>query len=284
MTIKDWKKVVDNLTEYKNKTGISPHITVWGGEPLVSPYFDELVLLLKEKNFKVSIITNGVLIDEHRDIIQECVDKIYISIDGIKAIHDEIRGEGIFDKVMSNIQLLKDKDITVMSVITPKLIDTLEEFLDLLNKVNITELYLQDMIGLTTQEIDAYKKWLKETFGISATDIDSWENNGKICYHEEISQKLSSINKGRYSYQIVHKSHGDKRGHCLSSQKRAHVAWNGNVLYCTDFYDFSAGNVKEEKLTDIFENDLTKRYTEEIAKDKCVTCRHCSWRELKDYF
>lgn len=70
---------------------------------------------------------------------------------------------------------------------------------------------------------------------------------------------------------------------CQSPFKHVHIAWNGNVLYCTDFYDFFAGNVKEEKLIEIYNNKLSEKFREEISKNRCVTCKHCSWRNNTNF-
>ena len=51
MSLDDWNRIMGELEEYRDKTGISPVITLWGGEPLVSPYFDKIAKKLKEKNF-----------------------------------------------------------------------------------------------------------------------------------------------------------------------------------------------------------------------------------------
>lgn len=269
MKLDDWKRIISELSEYREKHGENITITVWGGEPLVSPYFDEIISLLKKNDFKIEVITNGVLINKHLDIIRNCVDCIYVSLDGIREVHNNIRGAGVFETVTQNLKTLKHKNVTVMSVITPQLINVLDEFLAELDSFDIKRLYLQDMIGLTADEIQEYKAWLKNAFDITAHDIDSWRNDNLF--------KADNIITGKHGYQIEHKIHTQER-YCKSPFNHAHIAWNGNVLYCTDFYDFSAGNVKEDTLENIFLNEKSELYRKEILNDRCVTCNHCSWK------
>lgn len=269
MTIGEWKNIIDELVSYRKKRGGNITVTVWGGEPLVSPYFDEIVTLLKNDGFIVEVITNGVFIDKHYDVLNKCVDVIYVSLDGPKKIHDAIRGEGVFEKVTHNLSELGHENVTVMSVITPSLTEVIDEFTAELAKFGIKRLYLHDMIGLDENEIQEYKSWMKNTFDIEAHDIESWKN-------EELF-KMRDIKTINYGYEIEHKKHTSD-GHCKSPFNHVHIAWNGNVLYCTDFYDFSAGNVKNEKLEDIFENQRSELFRREIADGKCVVCKHCSWR------
>jgi len=263
MNLDEWKKIIAELKDDK------PTITVWGGEPLVSSCFDEIITELKQNDFKTEIVTNGVLIDKHKKTIQD-VDTVYLSLDGTRGVHDKIRGKGVFDKVKENIKSINHPNITVMSVITPELISVLPRFLEELESFNIKRLYLQDMIGLNREEIAQYKAWMKDKFGIDAKDIDSWINDDLF--------KIENIETKNYSYEIEHKKHNNE-GYCNSPFNHAHIAWNGNVLYCTDFYDFSAGNVKKDNLKAIVNNEKSEKFREEIRKNHCPTCRHCSWRE-----
>lgn len=184
-------------------------------------------------------------------------------------MHNGIRGEGVFETVTQNLKNLKHDNVTVMSVITPNLLNSLDEFLPELDKLDIKRLYLQDMIGLSSGEISEYKAWLKSVFNTDARDIDSWQNESLF--------KADNIVTGKHSYEICHKTHTNE-GHCKSPFNHIHIAWNGNVLYCTDFYDFSAGNVKENTIENIFLNEKSEKYRQEILNGRCVTCNHCSWK------
>ena len=91
---------------------------------------------------------------------------------------------------------------------------------------------------------------------------------------------IKRVMKNEYPFKVRYMPHGALSGepYCHSAFNHAHVAWNGNVLYCTDFYDFNAGNVKNENIIDIFNNDLSEKFRKEIMLGNCVTCNHCSWR------
>lgn len=278
MELSDWKRVSEELMDYRDTTGISPFIMLWGGEPLYSPYFDNLAEYLKENDFRLGMVTNGTMIATHKDVIERCISNLYVSIDGPRDIHDEIRGKGVFDTVTRNLKVLSGCKIIVMSVVTSKLIPRLREFLDSMDSLGISELYLQDMIGLTSEETADYVKWMKSAFGITATEICSWENNDLEIFDTEVL--MADIDTQKYSFKISCKRHrSEENGHCMSPFRHAHVAWNGNVLYCTDFYDFSAGNVKNDDILNIFNNDLSEKFRSEISSGNCIACEHCSWKE-----
>ena len=107
MAVEEWKRIISELITYRERHGENITVTVWGGEPLVSPYFDEVITLLKANAFETEIITNGVLINQHFEKIKNCVDVLYVSLDGTKEIHDSIRGEGVFERVTENLKELK---------------------------------------------------------------------------------------------------------------------------------------------------------------------------------
>lgn len=284
MSLDEWEDIIGQLRRYRDKTGINPTVTVWGGEPLASPYFDDIIRSLKDNGFTTEIVTNGVLLDEHKDAVLSYVDTVYVSIDGVKSVHDTIRGDGVYEKVTANLRDMGHKNVTVMSVITPELLSVFDEFLSELDTLGIKRLYLQDMIGLTSDEVKEYKTWMKSAFDIDAEDISSWENNDKINFDCELAEILSGIDPDSYSYTIEHKSHTtDRDVRCRSPFNHMHITWNGNVLFCTDFYDFKAGNVKDASIEDIFFGQMSERYREEIENGRCVSCNHCSWRS-KDTF
>lgn len=284
LSLEEWEKLISQVIRYREKTGVSPFIMLWGGEPLVSPHFESIVTNLRENDFKIGMVTNGVLMDRYQGLIDQSVDKLFVSLDGPPAIHDSIRGNGVFEKVCRNINNLSNPEIIVMSVVTEQLTEQLQDFLEMLNEINIKELYLQDMIGISDNEIIDYKKMMKQEFDIAASDIDGWRNNGILQFHEKLDDILRKLDKNRYHYNIYLKRHDtDLNQHCLSPFRHVHVAWNGDIMFCTDHYDFKAGNIKESALEEIFTNELSERFREIIRNGQCVTCRHCSWKNNRDY-
>lgn len=282
MKIDDWKRVIDSVISRCNCQKDYPSVMLWGGEPLVSPFFGELASYLAERGFELGIVTNGVLIDKWSDVLKNNFKRIYISIDGTREIHDSIRGKGVFDKVVSNVGLIKGSNakISVMTVLSPQILPILHEFPRCLEKLAPDELLLQDMIYMSEDEAVSYKNWLKSNFGYDAKDINSWQSALPEDYQEKKSAALKKVLGEVFPFPVRYMAHGSGalNEHCLSPFRHIHVAWNGNVLYCTDFYDFYAGNVMQEDVMDIFGNELSEKFRNEILKCNCPTCNHCSWK------
>lgn len=283
MSFADWKQVADQLAEYGAATGSLPDIMLWGGEPLMEPHFDDLVIYLRQKGFSLGMVTNGVLIHKHAQLIREEFKHVYVSVDGDRDCHDAVRGKGVFDRVAENLKLIHGGSarISLMCVISESNIQKLEQIPTVLSALSCDEVILQEMIGLTPDEISQYKQWMEATFDIQAVDIDGWENT--LLEDKRKNVLLQGILSKTYGKPVKYIPHGICEQTCRSPYSHIHVAWNGNVLYCTDFYDFSAGNVHHARITDIFENELSERYRQEIENEKCITCKHCSWRRSTSF-
>lgn len=284
MNREEWLKVVGELLDYREQTGEAPSVILWGGEPLMSPYFDEIAELLHKEGFSLGLVTNGTLIHRHQEVCRKCFKRIYLSVDGPRQAHDAIRGQGVFDRVAQNRKLLAGgtAEVVMMSVLTQRACEHLKEHVEALAELLPDALILQEMIGLTGEEILQYRRWMKENFGTDAEDIEGWRNEAALMTargRNKIRDELPELNR-LASFPVSYLPHGEacSRRFCLSPYRHLHVAWNGEVMYCTDFYDFSAGNVKENKLLDLFLNDRSRRFREEIRAGHCVTCEHCSWR------
>src|ERR1043166_7230722 len=91
--------VVDDLAQL----GV-PAVLLSGGEPLVHPRFFDLAGYAREQGLRLTLSTNGTLID--RGAAQRLKETgfayVGISLDGIGTIHDHFRGRvGAFDKTVA---------------------------------------------------------------------------------------------------------------------------------------------------------------------------------------
>ena len=272
----DWLALAQTLAALPRK----PDIVLWGGEPLVCPDFDRLARRLHHMGFRLGLVTNGTLLDRHPDTVRDCFTQIYVSLDGPEAIHDSIRGQGVFRKVAENLRLIRGgkTKISINTVLTPALMADLDGALDAFAPLRPDEVLLQEMIGLSREEIEAYSRWLEDTFGQKASEIYGWES--EISPDPRRREKIDSVLAGREDpFRVVYKPHGAAWGkQCDSPLRHAHVTWKGSLCFCTDFYDFSGGNVLETPLLEILENETAECYRREIAAGHNPACDHCSWR------
>ena len=86
------------------------NLYLWGGEPTVHKEWDALSLMLEKDPRWTVLCTNGLLIERKLESILRISENtvLLISVDGFKEQNDAIRGKGTFDKIMHNVNLVKD--------------------------------------------------------------------------------------------------------------------------------------------------------------------------------
>jgi MoaA/NifB/PqqE/SkfB family radical SAM enzyme/SAM-dependent methyltransferase len=84
-----------------------------GGEPLVHPELDRVLDgLLGIDGTEVAILTNGMSLDRRPHLHQgELAERVHlqVSVDGLRERHDRIRGDGAFDRVVTQLQRLSER-------------------------------------------------------------------------------------------------------------------------------------------------------------------------------
>ena len=120
MSFETGKRALDFLVE-NSGTRRNLEVDFFGGEPLLN--FDVVKQLVsyarsiqkeKNKNFRFTLTTNGVLIDD--DVIDFCnkeMDNVVLSLDGRKEVHDFFRkdcgGNGSYDKILPKFKEFVEK-------------------------------------------------------------------------------------------------------------------------------------------------------------------------------
>ena len=99
LTLDQCRSVLDDLAQF----GV-PGVLLSGGEPLIHPHFFDLASYARAQGLRLTLSTNGTLID--RDAAQRLKDTgfayVGISLDGIGATHDHFRGrQGAFEKTVA---------------------------------------------------------------------------------------------------------------------------------------------------------------------------------------
>ncbi|TAN38196.1 MAG: radical SAM protein [Nitrospirae bacterium] len=96
------------LAEFEQMQGLRLLIT--GGEPLLHTGFAAINNLLPDHSFRKVLFTNGLLVT--RDLLDSLfVDEVQVSIDGLEASHDSLRGRGSFRAATEAVRLCREAGI-----------------------------------------------------------------------------------------------------------------------------------------------------------------------------
>ncbi len=101
-----WINIISQIPKY----GL---ITLVGGEPFIRDDFRDILSYASKRVFgKVNVVTNGILLNEENidAVIKSKIILLSVSLDGWGKNHDINRGkEGIFDKIISNLESVNQK-------------------------------------------------------------------------------------------------------------------------------------------------------------------------------
>lgn len=86
-----------------------------GGEPFVYPRFTEILAeLLADPKVHAVVLTNGMLIAEHLASLKALPKErlhLQISLDGLEARHERLRGKGTFARLLAGLALLRETSL-----------------------------------------------------------------------------------------------------------------------------------------------------------------------------
>ena len=227
LTLDEWKAVIENITRFKIQS-----IGFGGGEPLLRA--DDLALLVKivaAKGIIINIITNATLLTKaFLDNINSCKEKtiFLLSLDGLEAENDRIRGTGVFSKVMAAASLLKQYGWTFYftSVLMP------ENFFGFLNFIKFIEKnYPQTPLDI--QPIIPHNEiyYLRNKFNFNQEQLNalkeilSYLSNNQVL---KLTRPLGMINR----YLDYFTNTLGTNAQCKMGVKSFNVNLRGNIWIC----------------------------------------------------
>lgn len=281
ISVEEW---LDYAAQLRNITSTPPTLTLWGGEPMLYEKFNELAEKLHSAGHPLHTVTNATGIEGSADTLNRCFENIFISLDGMKTEHDAVRGKGVFDKVISNISLLRERvgKLTFLCTVSDANVRKIPELLPQMAQLGCDEIVLQQLMYLTRSEIEEYRKFSKEVFLVDYPELTGWQRDDDTSYRNLLNEMLSEIERIKYAVPVCFTPHAywfsPDAEPCRKSEKRIHIRHDGEVGFCTDYFGFSAGNVRLSPLCDILNSERAHLFHEAVKQHKLPLCRHCPWR------
>lgn len=289
-------------------------VYLFGGEPLLYKSFNRLIGYLSKMDVSLLMNTNGILVDKYcSSIVENRLRDVTFSIDSVhKDNYEKIRGTKVFDKVISNLRMLIDEKkkkssiyphIGVNCVILPENINELEEIYDFftINFSEIERINFEAPLFTTEKMGNDYEKIMQKNFGCNG---DSWKwFYNKIPQYSEKAEKIEYIlakMKGKPKVTFIVSTIDESIGideafsenyvipktKCEFPNYSVTILPNGDVTYCTDYPDLIVGNIKDEALSNIFNNDLSEKFRRYVdEKGNLPICSRCPRQRCeRDFF
>lgn len=261
----DWNRIFQEA----NEIGVS-FILLAGGEPLLRK--DVIDVASKYKNIMFPIFTNGTMLkdsyltlfDENRNLVP------ILSIEGAKETTDLRRGNGVYDKLVSNMEQLKKKGILFGASVTV----TNENREEVLGKE------FTDTLALQGCKVVIYVEYVPVS-----------ENTKNLALSEEdrdaMEEQLLTLRKEQPNLVFV-SFPGDEKssGGCLAAGRGFfHINASGGAEPCP-FSPYSDCNVIETSLIEALQSPLFIRLQEDnvLMKDHIGGCVLFEQRDIVEGF
>lgn len=285
LPVETWRNVADSLEKSARAAGVTPEVMLWGGEPLLYRGFAELAELLSRRGFRVGMVTNGTLINRFAPVLREFLDVIHVSVDGMEEAHDRVRGRGVFARMRRNLELLRGRrgKLIFLTTVSDANVAGLAELPFQLAELGPDRIILQQLMYLSQAEIQAYRDFSRRTFGCDYPELEAWHREEDAGYLARLKEELAKIRKTDYPVPVEFTGHvyprlNDEAPPCEAPFCRVHIRHDGAVGFCTDYFGFSAGNITERPLEEIFRGERAELFRAAVRENALPTCRHCPWR------
>jgi MoaA/NifB/PqqE/SkfB family radical SAM enzyme len=234
MKVKD----VENLSAQADELGLA-QFNISGGEPLMFPELDDIIIALQPDKFHLSMSTNGILLDKEkaRHLKKAGLDKVKISLDSIDPfLHEENRNKkGVFNKAYESLFNAKEAGMSVV-------IQTV-----------LTKQNARTEATVRLAEFAAKNGFAVDVMLVKA--IGRLEGPHEFLCAPEDVEFIDNLHKEYPSvYRDIIPSYGMDRG-CGTVRNTLHITKYGDVLPCV-FIHISIGNIFEEPLKDIIDRGL----------------------------
>ena len=299
MATEEILELINQLATYR------PHIYFGGGEPFIREDFLTIMAHVKSFGLPISFTTNGTLLDQKKiqKVVELGVDAVNISVDGPEEVHDKLRGQGNFGKVILNMQHLleckkggntKKPSITVNITINPLVVGRLKETINSIRKTTgdgVDFFRIHHLWFITPTELEVHKAAIYKTLKRSAhgagshciplsQHIDSNALSNEISQLKDLGKIISFPNlQDKEIHQFYSESYRLKK-RCMAPFRSVLVKPNGDLRFCPDEWidDYVLGNIHYDSFENIWNNEKAKRFRSVIFWKKSFPgCKRCSW-------
>ena len=256
-------------------------IVLSGGDPLTNGDMLEILEYInKKRKLKAGISTSLLTLTE--DVAKKMKELnvlVQVSLDGSTSeVNDWNRGKGSYEKTMQGLKLLKRYEIPF-------------RFAYVINKHNVEDVEDMVMLGHELGAIEvAFGKVkiagrAKGQEEVAYPGVKEMASTYHKLYRKEIEMRQTGVTiRCKHNQALLTGLH-DRVGclPCGAGRTFVHVSYNGNIVPCSllsNEKEFYLGNVKKDKIKDIWDNSPTFEFFRKTTADDIEICRNCPAKYL----
>ncbi len=279
--VKDMPKKVCLDTIKELKLLKTPLVIFSGGEPLLYKGIFDLAKYAIDNSIKVSLSTNGTLIDKAMaiKIKSSGINYVGISIDGMKITHDFLRNKkGAFDKSVTAIKHCKANDIKVgiRFTVARYNVRELKEVLKLAQSLKVDRFCLYNLVYSGRAET------------LVENDLSSWQRkkvvDELVAFVKRTKGSMEVLTTdspcdGVYLKRLFNVKDISLSG-CSAGDKIINIDEAGFIHPCQFWHDYNIGNIKTDRITKVLKKDALVLKLRDKAKFLKDQCRQCDSKDL----
>lgn len=263
--LSQYNTLIRELEQLANEKATG-HIQITGGEPLQHPDFIKILKLLKRKNYRVGIMSNGSLIDKAtiKHLKRIKLKFFQVSLDGNETTHDAIRGKGNFVTTLKAISLMKKYDLPVHVSFTANAENYTEfpQLAEICRQHKVDLLWSDRCIPCSNNEINALSKEQTEDYVKILHQEKNNKENHKSGLEIRNQRALQFIGSQDEPYAC-------QAGDCFIT-----VDEHGNFMPCRRM-PIICGNFRNTTMTKVFlHHGVFTELRRHRLQGKCVNCEH----------
>lgn len=255
------------------------NINFTGGEPLLRSDIFEIFEYASTKKIFFDFSTNGFLIRKKTvsKLKETNVTQVQVSIDGFEKTHDFIRGvSGAYKRTLEAIKLLisEEIDVAISCTVNKKNIKEVPKLIDWASKIGVDSFKTTLFIPTGKGEFN------KNELIITPYDVKELSLMMKKK-QRDLTGQLSIMLHSCYPWLIDRPSQKrpdwlrSKNIYCAAGTRNLFITSDGNVTPCPFLRDFVIGNLRKEKISDIWNSrvlDIFRKIRPVDLKGKCKEC------------
>lgn len=262
-----------------------------GGEPFIRQDLEAILLHAASRDMHTTLTSNGTLIHARRaeGIARVPPEKLHInlSIDGLQASHDRIRGAGMFQRTLSGYRHLRTADanagnpqrkICVNTILHRENLEEFEELLEFLETEGVSGVQILNLFRHGT-EATADHLWF---------DAPQWPALTQLC--ERLAQKNSRFILNRpEDLRLIPRYYQEGlrplEAPCWAGWKELYINADGTAIMCDGKLDFlkgSFGSIHQQTLREIWQSPelSARRQVVKTCETPCI--QNCYLRRESD--
>lgn len=283
-------------------------LSIYGGEPLLSPFVFEIIKFAKNKGLKTSITTNGLLLldlETCKKLIETDVDQIIISVMGVGEVYNIMHGGNYFNVFIEAIKQLINTDALIVNKLSFHMTiqrgnyNQLPEVVKLASKLGITNVSCQYVSLVDPEDNKSTENILNAQFDNA---ISHWDLNKNILINREqvetlinfckMAEKLASNqNINLYVDPLIYSSNAlnslitgkyQPKGKCELCD--IIILPDGSVGACAMLQHYIIGNTKKQSIYSIIQSNKYKELKKKVESGDFLPicfgcCRHAMFFE-----